>query len=106
MTYVAFRPPRSVREYRGQKGNETNGQRLPWMVQDSLGVTIPADLPDEFVVIGERTADGEAFLDFGVTTAYIEAVTDCRWDERTKRLRLRCPACLTWDGKHTKGCTR
>ena len=61
MTYIAIRPPRSVREYRGQKGYEVNGQRLPWMVQDSLGVTLPAGLPDEFVVIGERREQGKAF---------------------------------------------
>ena len=105
-TYRPFSPHRPVREYQAQIGSEPNGLSLPSRVMDSLAVTITRHLPDEYVVTGETLfPDGRRFLELGVTTAYIEATTDHRWDPDTRRLRVRCPACALWDGRHAKGCT-
>lgn len=104
-TYLRYPTPRSVREYQSLAGNEHSTLQLPWFVLDSLGKTIPAHLPDEYVVIGERRYDdGRCFLEFGATTAYVEATTAHRWDNVTRQLRVQCPACLVWDGKHRRGC--
>lgn len=103
--FVPFSPWRSPREYQGQKGAEVGGLRLPVYVMVSLSETIPKGLPEQYVVKGEwTTPDGRAFLQFGVTTEWIEAVTDHRWDPMTRRLRLKCPSCLYWDGRHRKNC--
>jgi hypothetical protein len=105
MTYTAFKPPRSVRQYLGQPGNEPSAQALPWSVLDSHANSVTKGLPEEYVVIGEDVRDdGKRFLRFGATREYIEATTDFRQDD-AGRLRLRCPVCELWDGKHTKGCT-
>jgi len=103
--YLPFYPPRPVREYQSVAGQEPSGLRLPWFVLDSLGRTIPAHLPDEYVVIGERVYDdGRRFLQFAATTEFIEATTSHRYDPEHHRLRLQCQSCLAWDGKHRKGC--
>jgi hypothetical protein len=103
-TYVPYSPHVPVRQFRGESGNEPNGMRLPWSVLDSLAETQSRHLPDEFVVIGEWQDDDKSRLDFGVTTAYIEATTRVRYDPDNHRLRSRCPLCAAWDGKHLKGC--
>lgn len=98
MSYTPFIPHRSVRDFR-QSG------RLPNHVLDSLAMTITRHLPDEYAVIGETVyEDGRTFLEFAVTTAYIEATTIWRHDAEQHRLRLVCPACGLKDGRHTKGC--
>lgn len=104
-TYVRYPTPRSVRESQSLAGSEPSTLQLPWYVLDSLAKTIPAHLPDEYVVIGERRyEDGRRFLQFAATTAYIEAVTSYRWDPGTHRLRFQCQECMAWDGKHRRGC--
>lgn len=105
MTYTAFRPPRSIRQYLGQPGHEPSGQILPWSVLDSHAQSLTRGLPEEFVVTGEDVRDdGRRFLRFAATREYIEATTDFRQDEGG-RLRLFCMVCSLWDGRHTKGCT-
>lgn len=102
---ITLNPHRSVREYKGQAGDEPNGMKLPWSVLDSLAATESRRLPNQYVVIGETiSSDGKRRLEFGVTTEFIEATTDHRWDPTQHKLRIRCPACLIWDGKHAKGC--
>lgn len=104
-TYLPFSPWRSPREYRGQAGSEVGGLRLPAHVMASLGTTIPKGLPEQYAVKGEWTyPDGRTFLEFAVTTEWIEAVTDHRYDPGQHRLRVKCPSCEFWDGKHRKGC--
>lgn len=105
-TYERFPVHRPVKPYIGQPGNEPNRLRVPWPVLDSHGSCVSRHLPQEYVVIGESTyPDGRRYLDFAVTTEHIEAVTHWRRDDETHRLRLRCPACALWDGKHARGCT-
>ena len=105
-TYERFLSPRPVKPYIGQPGNEPNRLRVPWPVLDSHAACLSRHLPQEYVAVGETTyPDGRRYLDFAATTAYIEAVTSYRWDAEAKRLRLRCPACGLWDGKHARGCT-
>ena len=104
-TYLPFYPWRSPREYRGQAGSEIGSVRLPAYVVESLATTAAEGLPEQYVGKGEwTTADGRQFLEFAVTTEWIEAVSDHRWDPGQRRLRLQCPACLFWDGKHRRAC--
>jgi hypothetical protein len=105
ITYLPFFPWRSAREYQGQSGSEVGGLRLPAYVTESLAATKLRGLPEQYTIKGETTTpDGRRFLDFAVTTEYIEKVTDFRYDAGQRKLRLRCPLCLFWDGKHRKGC--
>lgn len=105
--YVRFDPPRRLAEYNGQVGHEVGGQMLSPMAYDALAQaktdrTLPA-----YVVVGEyRYEDGRRYLEFGVTTEHIEANSDFRRHPDTKNLRLLCPNCETWDGKHKKACDR
>jgi hypothetical protein len=104
-TYLPFAPWRSAREYQGQQGSEVGGLRLPVNVMNSLAETIPKHLPEQYAVKGEWTyPDGRRFLEFAVTTEWIEATTDLRWDPGQRKLRVKCPLCEFWDGKHAKGC--
>lgn len=105
MTYTAFNPHRSIRQYLGQSGHEPNGQALPWSVLDSHADSMTKGLPEEYTVMGEDTLDdGRRFLRFGATREYIEATTAFRQDENG-RMRLFCMTCSLWDGRHTKACT-
>jgi hypothetical protein len=105
-TYQRFSPWRSPREYQGQPGFEMSSHLvLPTYVMDSLATTIPKGQPEQYAVKGEWTyPDGRRFLEFAVTTEWIEATTDLRYDTGQRKLRLQCPLCLFWDGKHAKGC--
>ena len=106
-TYVRFTPPRRLAEYVGQAGPEATRERLTNAAYDALAQSKVSNLPCELVVIGEyRREDGAAFLDFGVPTEHIEAVTDWKWDGTVHRLRLVCPLCEMKDGKHSKVCDR
>jgi hypothetical protein len=106
-TYVRFTPPRRLSEYVGQPGPEATGERLTSTAYDAIAQSKVTGQPPELVVIGEyRREDGKSFLDFGVPTEHIEAVTEWRWDGGVKRLRLVCPLCELKDGKHAKDCDR
>ena len=106
-TYQRFRPARPLEFYLGKSGNEVEGLALPPMALEAIAASRTSRIPCELEVIGEwRHDDGRVHLDLGVTTAYIEAVTDFKLDEDAGRLRLVCPDCGLKDGKHTKGCDR
>ena len=105
--YVRFTPPRRLVEYQGQPGHEVGGLMLSPAAMDAIAKAKNTRSLPEYVVIGEhRYEDGRRYLELGATTGHIEAVTDYRWDSGTKSLRLLCPNCETWDGKHKKVCDR
>lgn len=105
MVHTVFKPPRPLRQYRGQSGHELNGRMLSTAAEDALGVSLTSDLPCELVVLGEFVhPDGRRFLQLGATTAFIEATTDHRLIDG--KLRLVCPMCELRDGRHLKSCDR
>lgn len=105
-----FRFPVPVREYGytddtliPQPGSPS-GFLLPWDAIEDQAQAVSERRPPAYVVIGEFTrADGMRFPELGVTTAYIEASSDYRWDQG--RLRVVC-RCSGKDGKHAKDCDR
>jgi hypothetical protein len=106
-TYTRFRPPHLVAEYIGQPGNELGGNLLTQAAIDAHALSKSTRGPCEIVVIGRWDyEDGRVRLDYGVPTGYIETVSDWRYDEDAKRLRIVCPECGTKDGKHMKSCDR
>jgi hypothetical protein len=102
--YNAFRPPRPLRQYRGQLGHEANGRILPTFAEDALAASLSSDLPCELVVIGEYVVDDRVYLNFAATPGYIENTTD--WRDFSGRLRLVCPECEEKDGRHLRSCGR
>jgi hypothetical protein len=104
MSYTAFKPHRSIRQYLGTPGPEVNGLALPYYVLDSHANCVSKDLPDEFIVTGETTNGDKTFLQFGVTRDYIEAVSDFR--EVNGQLIYVCPDCQGHSGKHSRSCKR
>lgn len=103
--YVRYDPPRPLAAYRDSPGPEMGGLALSPMALDALAESVTSGKPPEFVVIGEwRQDDSRRYLDFAVSTAYLEATTDYRYDRDARRMRLVCPACGLKDGKHTRGC--
>jgi len=105
MSYVRFNPPHLLKEYLGKPGYEANGMALSWLALDELGRS--KVLGHETLVVVGRTdlEDGRSFLDLAAPTGHVEAVTDYRYDEDARRLRLECPECGQKDGKHKRGCT-
>ena len=105
MTYVAFAPPHLLSEYLGRPGHEIGGQALSPYALEALAQSKTTRIPCELAVIGRHDyEDGRFYLDFAVTRAYVESVSEFRWDDG--RLRLVCPSCGWKDGKHTRGCDR
>lgn len=105
--YIRFNPPHLLSEYRGKDGHEVGGLALSPMALDALAHSVGSKQAPELVVIGRYDyPDGRYYLDFGVPTAHIEAVSDWRWDPDAKKLRILCPECDQWDGKHKKSCNR
>ena len=79
--------------------------RLSFAAYDALALSMSTGKPCELVIIGEWIRDdGRRWFDYGVTTAYIDATTDYRYDRDARRLRLVCPECAQKDGKHTRTC--
>lgn len=111
-----FSPSRRLAEYAGQGGSEPGGQRLSPAAYDALGASKTTGNPPELVVVGEfRREDGAIFLDYGVTTEYIEANSGHRLHRDTTgpdgvsrqgtwTLRRFCRECEFWDGRHAKSC--
>ena len=107
LTYERFDPPRPLSQYVGSAGNELGGLALSPMAFEALAAAKTSDLPCELVVIGAWIdPTGRRYLDYGATTAFIEATTDWRYDRGRERLRLVCQVCQMKDGKHTKSCDR
>lgn len=105
--HVRFNPPRRLAEYRGQAGHEASGQMLSYSALDALATAVTTKTEPEYVVVGEfRREDGARFLELGTTTTFIEGSSDYRIHPESKNLRLLCPNCETWDGKHKKTCDR
>lgn len=102
--YHPFAPHRPLAQYRGQPGNEVNGQALSLMAYDALADSMASGKPCELVVIGEYVIDGLRYLAYGATPAYIEATTEYR--SVSGRLRLVCPECEEKDGRHLRSCDR
>ncbi len=105
--HVLFTPTRSMRQYLGQAGHEASGQMLSFAALDSLAEGQNKGHAPDMVVIGEyREDDGRRYLEFGATSEHIIANSDYRIHPVTNKLRLQCPACELWDGRHTRGCER
>lgn len=106
LSYERFAPPRKLEQYVGQAGLEMGGLALSPAAFAALAESKTTGIPCELAVIGRWFDDKRTFLDFGVTTTYIEATTDYRYDRDAHRLRLLCPLCGLKDGRHAKGCDR
>lgn len=104
MSYTRFQPPHLLREYLGKPGHEIEGLALTPMALDALAEETMTGVRSLVVIGRYEYDDGRFHLDFGVPTAYIASVTDYRWDEEARRLRLECPECGMKDGKHKRGC--
>lgn len=109
VTYTAFKPPRHIKEFLGEPGWEATGTLLPFIVLDAHAQTIvrrrAGPAPEKFCVIGEyNREDGRRYLDFAVTSEWIEANSNHRLEEATREYRWKCPMCALLGGKHEKGC--
>lgn len=104
ITYHPFSTPRRAEEYQGAKGNEVGGMALPPHVYEAIAKAKTSGKPCQYVVLGEhRRDDGTSWLHFGVTRAYIEAVTNYR--DTGSGLHWTCPECLRVGGRHARGCS-
>lgn len=105
MIYERIRPYRDLMHYVASPGEEVGGRALTPAAYDALSEARTSHKPCAMVVIGIfEHEDGKRYLDFGTPTAYIEAITDYRWDENAHRLRFVCQSCGLRDGKHMKSC--
>lgn len=108
VTLTRYTTPRAASEWmedgRPVAGHEQGGLALPPHVLAAIAASRVSGQPCEFAVIGEeRHSDGRWFLTFGANREHIEAVTDFRHHQGG--LHYQCPTCMSWRGKHGRGCT-
>ncbi len=99
--FIRFDPPRRLVEYLAEPAL-LNQNALDAIAYAKNNHSIP-----EYVVRGEyRYEDGRRVIEYGVSAEFIEANSDYRRHPETHNLRLFCPNCELWDGKHRKTCDR